>query len=162
MDGSSTDRLERIVRRESDESQMDVQWTKVVAMVALSLVMLQQRWCYSSQCCCCCSAAAIAAMVLRRYYCCSDGAMALLLLQWWCCSTTARDAAMLWRYGAAARDVATLQHCGVATRGNDRQQRTMQRWRAALVMVGSALLLCNNGRWRLSKFLFFVNFFFTR
>jgi hypothetical protein len=48
MDGSSTDGLERIVRRESDESQMDVEQTKVAAMAALSLVMLQQQWRYSS------------------------------------------------------------------------------------------------------------------
>jgi len=46
---------------------------------------------------------------------------------------------MLWCYGVAARDVATLQHCGGVICGNGRQQRTMQRWRAALVMVGSAL-----------------------
>jgi hypothetical protein len=98
MDGSLTDELERIVRRESDESQMDVEWTKVVAMVALSLVMLQQRWRCSSQCCCCCSVVVVATMVWWRCYCCSDGVVALLLLQ-------------RWRHGAAMTVVMVLQHC---------------------------------------------------
>jgi len=53
---------------------------------------------------------------------------------------------VLWRYGVAARDIVTLQHCDVAICGNGKQQRTMQQWRATLVMAGSALLFCNNGR----------------
>ncbi len=59
-----TTRLERIVWRESDESRMDVEWTKVATMAALSLTMLQQRWRYNSQHCYCCGAAAGAAALL--------------------------------------------------------------------------------------------------
>jgi len=102
----------------SDESQMDVEQTKVAVMATLLLVMLQHR----SQCCCCCS----------------DGVATLLLLQRWRHGVAITVVMVLQhyssrrcnvvRYGVVARDVATLQHCGVTTRGNGRQQRTMQRW----------------------------------
>ncbi|CAK9874271.1 unnamed protein product [Sphagnum jensenii] len=59
--------LERIIRRESDKSRMDVERTKVPTMATLSLAMLQQRWHCSSQRCCCRGMAAVALLLLRHY-----------------------------------------------------------------------------------------------
>jgi len=76
------------------------------------------------------------------------------------------------RCGAVAARVATmllqlasLWHCfssrrgnAVAARNNDGKQRTMQRWRGALVLAattGRAMLLCNDGRWPAPNFFCF-------
>jgi len=47
---------------------------------------------------------------------------------------------MLWCYSAAARDIATLQRCGAVVHGNDRRQRTLQRWRTALKLTATTTL----------------------
>ncbi|CAK9221706.1 unnamed protein product [Sphagnum troendelagicum] len=68
--------LERIVRRESDESWTDVGRTKVIAMAALSLAMLQQRWrCNSQRYCCYGSAVAATLLLLLVRRCCFNVAV---------------------------------------------------------------------------------------
>ncbi len=86
--------LERIVRREFDESRTDVERTKVTMMAALSLTMLQQRWRCSSR-----NVTVGAALLLRHCWCCGAAIAAHC------------GAAVAAHCGAAAVAMA-LRHCG--------------------------------------------------
>ncbi len=94
--------LERIVRWESDESRTDVEQTKVATMAMLSLVMLQQRWHYSSQRCCYYNVVVAATLLLRRC-CCGVAVNAVRLLQRCCWSALRR---------CCCNSVMALRRCG--------------------------------------------------